>query len=253
MNLSEIFYSLQLEGPSSGIPAIFIRLAGCNLCCGGPSAELLLKGKATWWCDTEPVWRKGNQTSNEEILEKIKGFGPQVLDWVLKGRVRLIFTGGEPTLPAHQKSIKEFLMFLGDIAREEFPFESYSELETNGTLVAENWLYDYIDQINCSPKLSNSGMLEEKRINPSAIKQIMEHHLYWFKFVISKEEDLIEAENTYIKPFNIPSDSIILMPAMSKASETQETGKMIFDLAKKYGYRATLRSHIVVYDQVTGV
>lgn len=33
INLSEIFYSIQGEGPNTGKPSIFIRLAGCNLCC----------------------------------------------------------------------------------------------------------------------------------------------------------------------------------------------------------------------------
>lgn len=33
--IKEIFYSIQGEGPHSGRPAIFIRLGGCNLQCGG--------------------------------------------------------------------------------------------------------------------------------------------------------------------------------------------------------------------------
>lgn len=37
--VQEIFHSIQGEGRSAGIPAVFIRLAGCNLSC--------------WFCDTE--------------------------------------------------------------------------------------------------------------------------------------------------------------------------------------------------------
>lgn len=43
LNIKEIFYSLQGEGANTGIRAIFIRLAGCNLSCS--------------YCDTD--WKQG--------------------------------------------------------------------------------------------------------------------------------------------------------------------------------------------------
>ena len=33
--VSEDFYSVQGEGPTMGAPAVFLRLKGCNLTCGG--------------------------------------------------------------------------------------------------------------------------------------------------------------------------------------------------------------------------
>ena len=59
LNVSEGFYSVQCEGASTGYPAYFIRLKGCNLICGGKGGSLMKQGKATWWCDTEAVWKKG--------------------------------------------------------------------------------------------------------------------------------------------------------------------------------------------------
>ena len=33
LQLAEIFYSIQGEGTWTGTPAVFVRLAGCNLAC----------------------------------------------------------------------------------------------------------------------------------------------------------------------------------------------------------------------------
>ena len=74
LRVSEVFFSTQCEGVSTGIPAIFIRLTGCNLMCGGPGGSLMKQGKATWWCDTEAVWKLGNEMSNDELIDKFKEF-----------------------------------------------------------------------------------------------------------------------------------------------------------------------------------
>ena len=62
-----------------------------------------------------------------------------------------------------------------------------------------------LDQINCSVKLANSGHSKKERIVPEALKQIMEHENYWFKFVISTEDDMKEIEEDFVKPFEIPA------------------------------------------------
>ena len=42
LKLSEIFESIQGEGPTAGEPCVFLRLAMCNLHCR--------------WCDTKYTW-----------------------------------------------------------------------------------------------------------------------------------------------------------------------------------------------------
>jgi organic radical activating enzyme len=56
MKIVEIFFSLQGEGANVGKPAIFIRLANCNLNCD--------------FCDTE--WKNGIEIEVEKILKKIE-------------------------------------------------------------------------------------------------------------------------------------------------------------------------------------
>lgn len=39
LNLHSIFHTIQGEGPYSGVPAVFVRLAGCNIQCPGCDTE----------------------------------------------------------------------------------------------------------------------------------------------------------------------------------------------------------------------
>ena len=50
IRVSEYFYSIQGEGLTVGVPAVFLRLQGCNLDCGSSGGS--------WVCDTEAVWNK---------------------------------------------------------------------------------------------------------------------------------------------------------------------------------------------------
>ena len=47
--VQEVFYTLQGEGPWTGHPSIFVRLAGCNLKC--------------FWCDTDFESSNGSRRS----------------------------------------------------------------------------------------------------------------------------------------------------------------------------------------------
>ena len=86
--VSELFYSIQGEGRTMGIPAIFLRLGGCNLLCKSDS----------WVCDTIEVWQKSKAVEFEDILSE---------DFVekLKAGVHFVITGGEPLI--HQLTLVE--------------------------------------------------------------------------------------------------------------------------------------------------
>ncbi len=72
LRLTEIFYSLQGEALSSGLPTIFVRLTGCPLRCV--------------YCDTEYAFSGGERQSLETIMATIAGFACK----------RICLTGGEP-------------------------------------------------------------------------------------------------------------------------------------------------------------
>ena len=135
----------------------------------------------------------------------------------------------------------------------EFISDVYNEIETNGTIVIEDELFNNLTQINCSPKLANSGMTEKQRIVPAAIKRIMEHANYQFKFVISTEDDVLELFRDFVEPFNIPLKNVVCMPGLDDASNFEERTRFVMEMAKKYRFRGLTRLHIAAWDKTLNV
>jgi organic radical activating enzyme len=252
LKISESFMSIQGEGVSVGVPAYFIRLQNCNLMCGGHEGALMKEGKASWWCDSERIWKQGKDTTNEELEQSFVDQG--LMEGILRGTTHLVWTGGEPTLPRSRASIIDFITYMDEKYFTRGPNSTFHEVETNGTIPIDDGFYSiYMDQINCSPKLANSGMSESMRIVPEAINQINKHPGGYFKFVISTEDDMKEIHDSFIAPFNIPAKKIIIMPGVDNRKDLPERTAFLFEMTKKYGYRGITRQHILAWDKVTGV
>lgn len=293
--ISSDFFSVQGEGISTGIPSYFVRLSLCNLSCGvsnkmmrevrkkGADAledgeifegDLHKEGKATWTCDSISQWAiRGKNQSFEYLVNRWKEQG--IYERIVDGSIHIIWTGGEPTMKIHQKSILNFIKWAienghvegkihkkgrwkdGEFVQEETLVTGrkspYYEIETNGTLTFQEPFFQIIDQINCSPKLSNSGMSEKRRINPDAIKQIMTHNNYQFKFVVSSEDDIKEVYRDFVAPFNIPKDKVVCMPGLDKQEDYHERTRFVLEMAMKYGFRGLTRLHISAWDQTLNV
>jgi organic radical activating enzyme len=168
-----------------------------------------------------------------------------------------VWTGGEPTLLKHQKDIVECIEYLN--RKYSTPRQSwrslpiYNEIETNGTQVISDDLFKTLDQINCSVKLANSGMDFTKRFCAASLKRIMSHHNYWFKFVVSQEDDMKEIEEDFIRPLGIPPHKVLMMPGLDHRDNFHERTEFCLQLAKKYGYIGMTRLHISAWNQTTGV
>lgn len=72
LKVNEIFYSLQGETSRSGLPTVFVRLAGCPLRCG--------------YCDTAHAFSEGFLLEIPEILARVAAYRPAYVT----------VTGGEP-------------------------------------------------------------------------------------------------------------------------------------------------------------
>jgi len=266
--ISSDFYTVQGEGISSGIPAYFVRLGICNLTCGMSrkftnqlakeqkledgeifKGDLEAEGKATWTCDSTSQWLwRGEDKDFQYLIDRWKEQG--IYEDILDGTIHIIWTGGEPTIKQHQEAIVNFFRYWDDI---DDILDVYSEIETNGTIKIEDHLFYHLEQINCSPKLSNSGLSEKQRINPDAIKRIMEHSNYQFKFVISTEDDISEIFRDFVMPFNIPLKNVVCMPGLDDVANFEERTQFVLEMAKKYKFRGLTRLHIAAWNKTLNV
>jgi organic radical activating enzyme len=271
--ISSDFYSVQGEGISSGIPSYFVRLGICNLTCGMSRAfannllkeasledgeifkgDLELEGKATWTCDSTSQWLwRGEDKEFQYLIDRWKEEG--IYEDIKNGTIHIIWTGGEPTIKGHQQSIVNFTKYWINKHTNNVDeiYNPYYEIETNGTIVIDEPLFNYLDQINCSPKLSNSGMTEKQRINPEAIRRIMQHNNYQFKFVISNEEDVLELFEVFVVPFSIPLKNVVCMPGLDDVANFEERTQFVLEMAKKYKFRGLTRLHIAAWNKTLNV
>jgi 7-carboxy-7-deazaguanine synthase len=276
--ISSDFYSVQGEGISSGVPSYFVRLGICNLTCGMSrqftnqlmkeqsledgeifEGDLVKEGKATWTCDSTSQWLwRGEDKEFQYLIDRWKEEG--IYDDIKNGTIHIIWTGGEPTIKGHQESIINFRKYWCNQEMKALKevgytsdFTPYDEIETNGTIYIDQPLFDLLDQINCSPKLSNSGMTEKQRINFEAINRIMEHKNYQFKFVISNEEDVKELFRDFVVPFSIPLTNVVCMPGLDDVANFEERTQFVLEMAKKYKFRGLTRLHIAAWNKTLNV
>lgn len=103
LQLSEIFYSIQGEGTWSGTPAVFVRLAGCNLACD--------------FCDTD--YSLKTLASVDDVVAAVRREGGDC--------PMVILTGGEPLAQT------ETIALIGALRADG----RRVHIESNGTIFTE--------------------------------------------------------------------------------------------------------------------
>ena len=173
--VNEIFYTLQGEGAHSGIPAVFVRLSGCNLRCP--------------WCDTE--FADYREMSADEMVAEVCS----LYDLQNPRRKMVVLTGGEPSLQV-DKPLVDALHAAG----------FYICIETNGT----HPLPEGIDWITCSPKETSLQHSAVSGQAPLALKRVNE-----VKVVFTGTYDpevwrsQLEAEHWMLQPLRFTGEWLI--------------------------------------------
>lgn len=226
-----IFYTIQGEGPFTGRPAVFVRLAGCNLQCPG--------------CDTDYTSQR-HFMSAQEIVSKI-------LELATKETL-VVITGGEPF---RQYNIRYLLELLVKMSMDV-------QIETNGTLppipfnngVEEDYNYcSMVTNMNiqgicgvyivCSPK---SG-----RINP-----LIRKYACAFKYVI-KHNDVDQMDYLPIHSLDHPVGVKVARPSPEfertiyvQPMDEQDEAKNKLNLQEainsclKGGYTLQIQTHKII-------
>lgn len=238
--ISELFYSLQGEGPYTGTPSVFIRTFLCSLQCQG-FGQAEPANPTTWiqpWktidikaiesiddlpvevyeygCDSVYSWNakfKGLQVeyTTDDVIEKLKELGQY--EAILRGDTHLIFTGGEPLMKNVQPFTAELITKLGKLSKEAYQdchMNMRVTFETNGTVemlpVLKEALSNYVHEtlFSLSPKLLHvAGELPAKAIKPEAVTTYIDipGAELIFKYVYSASKEAEQDLNDAIAAF----------------------------------------------------
>lgn len=123
LHIQKVFPTIQGEGPFAGMPAIFVRLAGCNLQCP--------------FCDTDYTSQRKTMDPMEVtalVRQTVRGLN------FTHDHPLVVITGGEPF---RQNLTPLVTLLLG--------FRFMVQIETNGTYFLEGFPYSRVVLV-CSPK-----------------------------------------------------------------------------------------------------
>lgn len=240
--ICEHFYSIQGEGPSVGTPAVFLRLAGCNLACNGFSYQDPETGQHLG-CDSKHVWQKGQLTAFDSIFSHWEDNG-----WLaaLGNGAHLVLTGGEPLM--QQPALWAFIQAL-----DQRVSQVYLEIETNATQTLMPEMIERLNQINASPKLRNSGETRDKAYLLDRLQQYANCPQTIFKFVIQHPNDIEEVIKDFLTPLKMARDRIYLMPEGGTQAVIIERSQWLVEACKAHGLRYSPRLHILLWGEVVGI
>ena len=236
----ETFRSIQGEGRNLGQDVVFCRLSECNLNCN--------------FCDTPNSWcytqRQANSHEDGVVYDKLENqtnISIEDLTGIIENynQPHVVITGGEPLI--QQRTLPILIARL----RENNP-DFYVEIETNGTICPNEEMCELVNQWNVSPKLSNSGDLEKKRIKSKALQKFAEIPNADFKFVVSSEEDIPEIL-TILDTHEVPADRVFLMPLGRTQEELAQTEPLVKELAEMFNMNFSTREHINRWGDKRGV
>jgi 7-carboxy-7-deazaguanine synthase len=153
LKINDIFWSFQGEGLRMGLPAIFLRLAGCSLRCP--------------YCDQKEAWvhAKGTTMTVPEIVNTIEKLSQHFT------QSQVIFTGGEPqeqNLADIANTLKEKGFFLAI----ETNGKQYQSLPLDWWTVAPKDVNNYDINPQLIPHISELKLVANDNLNIDAIKKV---------------------------------------------------------------------------------
>lgn len=227
LDVHSCFYTIQGEGPYAGSPAVFLRLAGCNLKCPTCDTEYTqgrerlsiqqIRGRIIL---QEPAWRADRGYQDGGRFTRL-----------------LVITGGEPFR-------QDMGPFLTDLltARDTRPWKV--QIETNGTVapvMTQKAPWGHFNlMVVCSPKTP--------KIDP-VIADIAYHYKYVMAHDRVDPEDglpssVLGLTGRPYRPDPSTRPTIWLQPESSGDPDTDKKNlRACVDSCMRYGYRLSLQLH----------
>lgn len=255
VNIMEVFYSIQGEGPRTGIPSVFVRTGLCNFKCPGFKVQYEdpKTGEKKYGCDSfysvDPGFKQ-NWTPYTDYKELVNIILAELPDFGSFNHITpdIVFTGGEPLIywddPIYQRTLAYFISRGHQVT-----------IETNAAMDIK-FTREYQKKINFSQsvKLAVSGEPQHKRINIETLTNIAENTDSYLKFVTSKDtwdEDYVEIKQILEEiPVYV---TVWLMPLGDTIKEMGKNQKFILEKALEKGFNYAHRVHISIWDDESGV
>lgn len=211
--VQSIFYTIQGEGPFAGIPAVFIRLAGCNLRC--------------WFCDTdfESGWNNimTPEAMHNLTVELSRG----------KRQPLVVLTGGEPFLQ-DLECLLDYFCSLG----------FHVQIETAGTL----WNAYVAQRVNFS--MSPSPGLVSLVVSPKTpvLNKMASTFALAFKYIVAEN---VESDPEDGLPLNLArprAGSLVYVQPMDVPDPIQKEKNVqrAVEISMTHGHRLSLQMHKIV-------
>jgi 7-carboxy-7-deazaguanine synthase len=232
MRVSEIYYSIQGEGSSTGVPTVFVRFAGCNYKCSG------------WPCDTQhaisPEYRKEwRYMTAEEITNTITSL------W-FRG-CNVCITGGEPLMQP-DKELHELVNrlndYLGAAAHSGATFDI--DVFTNGSVLIPEWMIDEC-YFTMDWKLPSSGEIPDNNVLAANLIALHEVKNNAVKFTVGSKADLDQALQNYNATLrNLPYLGVYL--GRVRNSELTDADLVEFIGKNKLPWSLNVQLHNIIWD-----
>ncbi len=213
LRITEIFYSLQGESKTVGLPTVFIRLTGCPLRCQ--------------YCDTEYAFQGGDWWALDKIINEVKQYNTSYIT----------VTGGEPLA---QKTSLILLKQLSDL-------DYKVSLETSGAIdiqAVDSRVMKVMDL-----KTPSSG--EESKNKYSNLAFITKHDQ--IKFVLCNRKDYDWAINILEKYKLTEKCEVLFSPVNLEGSGSMLKDLAEWILADQLQVRFQIQLHKIIWGNVQGV